>query len=101
MKVVSLHCSFPNLVELCSEVLPLWRYDVKDFEKHDIFFCFFCICLNENKSKQHDFTTFRKLKERATIIVLWEKRPKQEGTCPKRATGTDRLQKSAIDYKVY
>ena len=37
-KVVALHCSFPNLDELCSEVLPLWRYDVKDFEKHNVFF---------------------------------------------------------------
>ena len=29
-KIVALHCSFLNLVELCSEVLPLWRYDVED-----------------------------------------------------------------------
>ena len=40
-KVVALHCSFPNLVELCSEVLPLWRYDVKDFEKCCVFFFVF------------------------------------------------------------
>ena len=39
-KIVALHCSFLNLVELCSEVLPLWRYDVEEFEKHCIFFCF-------------------------------------------------------------
>ena len=31
MKVVALHCSFLNLFELCSKVLPLWRYEVKDF----------------------------------------------------------------------
>ena len=39
-KVVALHYSFLNLVELCSEVLLLWRYEVKDFEKHRVFFCF-------------------------------------------------------------
>src|SRR5580693_4420761 len=33
MKVVALHCSFPNLFELCFEVLPLWRYEVKEFQK--------------------------------------------------------------------
>ena len=72
-KVVALHCSFLNLVELCSKVLPLWRYDVKDFEKRRVFFFVFCIFLHENKTKQDNFTTFRKLKERATIIVSWEK----------------------------
>ena len=40
-KIVALHYSFPNLVKLCSKVLPLWRYEVKDFEKRRIFFCFF------------------------------------------------------------
>ena len=40
-KVIALHCSFLNLVELCSEVLLLWRYEEKDFEKHHIFFFFF------------------------------------------------------------
>ena len=40
MKVVALHRSFLNLVELCSEVLPLWRYDVKDFESAVFFFFF-------------------------------------------------------------
>ena len=97
-KVVALHCSFQNLFELCSEVLPLWRYDVKDFEKRRIFFCF-CIFLHENKTKQHDFTTFGKLKERATIIVSWEKWPKKEGACPKWETDTDRLQSLPTDYK--
>ena len=37
------------------------------------FFLFFCIFFHENQTKQHDFTTFRKLEERATIIVSWEK----------------------------
>jgi len=32
-KVVALHCSFQNLFELCSKVLLLWRYEVKDFQK--------------------------------------------------------------------
>ena len=99
MKVVALYCSFPNLVELCSKVLLLLRYDVKDFEKCRIFFLFFCIFLHENKTKQDNFTTFRKLKERATIIVLWEKWPKKEGACPKWETDTDRLQSLPIDYK--
>ena len=40
MKAVALHCIFLNLVELYSEVLPLLRYDVKDFEKCCIFFFF-------------------------------------------------------------
>ena len=74
-KAVALHCSFLNLVELCSEVLPLRRYDVKDFEKCCVFFVFFFfrIFLHENKTKQYNFITFRKLKERATIIASWEK----------------------------
>ena len=39
--IVALHCSFLNLVKLCSEVL-LWRYEVKEFEKCcDFFFVFF------------------------------------------------------------
>ena len=50
-KIVALHCSFPNLFELCSEVLPLWRYEVKDFEKHRVFFFVFCIFLHENNTK--------------------------------------------------
>ena len=38
MNLVVLHCSFWNQFELCSKVLPLWRYEVKDFQKHCIFF---------------------------------------------------------------
>ena len=71
-KVVALHCSFLNLFELCSEVLLFWRYEVKDFFTTG-FFRPFCVFLHENETKQHGFTTFRKLKERATIIVSWEK----------------------------
>jgi hypothetical protein len=57
------------------------------------------------------------LRERATIIVSWEKWPKKEGAYPEREIDTDRLQnsvieqsllidckrpqKSDIDYKVY
>ena len=72
--------------------------------------CFFvfCIFLFENKIKQHDFNTFRKLREGATTIVLWENSPKKEGAYPKREIDTerlqkitDRLQKSDIDYKVH
>ena len=122
-KVVALHCIFLNLVELYSEVLLLLRYDVKDFEKHHVFFFVFCIFLHENQTKQNDFTTFRKLKERTIIIVLWEIWPKKEGACPKKGNLplTDykrpqkvrhglqsllidykkRLQKLDLDYKVW
>ena len=65
------------------------------------FFQPFCVFLHENETKQHDFTTFRKLKERATIMVSWEKWPKKEGADPKRETDSDRPQMSAMDYKVY
>ena len=41
MKLVALHCSFPNLVEICSEVLLLWRYEVKYFSEWHFFFFFF------------------------------------------------------------
>ena len=60
--------------------------------KSAAFFFVFCIFLHENKTKSHDFNTFRKLKERATIVVSWENCPKKEGACPKRETDTDRLQ---------
>ena len=51
-KVVALHCNFQNLFKLCSKVLLLWRYEVKDFEKHRFFFFFFffCIFLNEQNT---------------------------------------------------
>jgi len=52
-------------------VLPLWRYNIKDFQKHCVFFVF-CIFLDENNTKSHDFTTFPKLKEGGTIVVPWE-----------------------------
>ena len=41
-KVVALDCSFLNQLELCSKVLPLRRYEVKDFQKRRVFFCFLC-----------------------------------------------------------
>ena len=53
-KIVALHCSFPNLVELCSEVLPLWRYEVKDFEKRHVVFGF----LHFSPWKQHQIRWF-------------------------------------------
>ena len=77
--------------------------------KSAVFFFVFCIFLHENKTKSHDFNRFRKVKERATIIVSWEILPKKEGAYPKRETDTDRLQKTTkvglrlqslmIDYK--
>jgi hypothetical protein len=39
-KVIDLDCSFQNLFELCSKVLLLWRYEVKDFSEHCVFLCF-------------------------------------------------------------
>ena len=69
------------------------------------FFVFFWIFLFENNSKYHNFNKFRKQKEGATIIVLWEIWPKKEDTYPKRVIDThrlekitDRVQKSATDY---
>ena len=53
--------------------------------------------LHENKTKSHDFTTFRKVNEGATIVVSWENSPKKEGACPKREIDMDRIQKSLID----
>jgi hypothetical protein len=40
-KVVALKYTFQNQLEFCSEVLPLWRYEVKDFQKRCVFFLFF------------------------------------------------------------
>ena len=77
-------------------VLEIWGYI---FFFTAGFFQPFCVFLHENETKQHDFTTFRKLKERATIIVSWEKWPKKEGVYLKRETDSDRPQKSAVDQK--
>ena len=55
MKVVALQCSFPNLFELYSEVLPSWRYDVKDFSECCVFFCF----LHFSLWKQNQTTWFQ------------------------------------------
>ena len=40
-KVVALYCSFPNLFELCSKVLLLGEYEVKDSSHCWLFFLFF------------------------------------------------------------
>ena len=61
-----------------------------------MFFFVLCFFLHKNTTKQHDFNTFRKLRERPKIIVLWEIWPKKEGAYSKKEIGTDRLQK---DYK--
>jgi hypothetical protein len=39
-KVVALNYSFQNQLEFCPKVLPLWRYEVKDFQKRPVFFFF-------------------------------------------------------------
>ena len=54
-----------------------------------VFFVFW-IFFNENNIKQHNFNIFRKLRDRATIIVLWENWPKKEGASPIRVNDADR-----------
>ena len=88
-KVVALHCSFLNQFELCSKVLRLWRYDISDFPQCSLFV--FCIFLNENNIKWHNINTVRKLRDRATIIILGENWPQKEGVSP-RVNDTDRQQ---------
>ena len=108
-KVEALHCSFQNLLELCPRVLPLWRYEDKDFsERRIFFFAFFCFFLHENNSKSHDSNTFIKWWEGAIIVVSWEIWPKMEGAYPKKEIDIDRLQKitgrpqkSLTDHKIY
>jgi hypothetical protein len=104
MKVVAPNCGFQNQLESCSKILLLLKYEVKYFQKYP-FFCFvlfcFCVFINESNPKQHDFNIFRKLREGATTIVLWEKSPKKEGAYPKTEIDTERLQKSDIHYKLY
>ena len=63
--------------------------------KSAVFFFVFCIFLHENKTKSYDFNRFRKVRERATTIVLWENCPKKESAYPKREIDIDRLQKIA------
>ena len=90
---VKTSCSFLNQFELCSKVLPLWRSEVKYFSHHWLFWTL-CIFLHENNTKQDDLNIFRKVREGATIIVLWKIWPKEGSTYLKRDTDTDRLQKS-------
>jgi len=100
MKVVALHCSFQNQLELCSTVLLLWRYEVKDFQKHPIFLFFIFIFLPGNNTKSHDFTTFWKLKEGATIDVPWENYQKRKLYTLKEKLALTDYKRSLIDYKV-
>ena len=75
-----------------------------------MFFFVFCIFLDENNTKSHDFTTFGKLKEGATLVVPWENYQKRKlHTLKEKLALTDykrslidykRLQKLYIDYKV-
>jgi hypothetical protein len=106
-KVIALHCSFQNQLELCCKVLLLWRYEVKDLQKHRVFFCFLCF----SQWKQHQITWFHhiwKAERKDYNCCTVGNFPKKEGICPKREIDserlqkiTDRLQKSHIDYKVY
>jgi hypothetical protein len=56
-------------------------------------FFFFCILLNENNTKSHDFNTVRKLREGTTTLVSWEI------DTERLQENTGRLKKSHIDYK--
>jgi len=64
MKVVALHCSFQNQLELCSKVLPSWRYKVKDFQKCCNFFGF----LHFSQWKQHQITSFHHIWKANTAL---------------------------------
>ena len=107
MKVVALHCSFLNLFEICSKVLPLWRYEVKDCEKFRVFFCFLCF----SPWKQDQIRWFQhiyKAKRRGYNYCIVGKMTKKECAYPKRECDTNRLhkithwlQKSDTDYEVY
>jgi hypothetical protein len=48
-KVIALNCTFQNQLEFCSKVLPLWRYEVKYFQKCCVFLFF--VFLDENDTK--------------------------------------------------
>jgi len=90
MKFVGLHCSFHDQLELCSKVLLLWRYEVKDFQKCCLFFCF----LHFSQWKQHQITWFYhiwKAKERGYNYCTMGNLPKKEVVYPKREIGIDRL----------
>jgi len=92
MNVVVLHCSFQNLFELCSKVFLLWRYEVKDFQKHCVFFCF----LHFSWWKQQPITWFHhiwKAKRRGYNSCTMGILPKKEGGYPKRDIDSSRLQK--------
>ena len=83
------------MFELCSKVLPLWRYEVKNISHKWLFSTF----LHFPPWKQHDdFNTVRKVRDRATILVLWEIWPKKGSVYLERDNDTDRLQKSVYIY---
>ena len=87
-KFVALHCSFQDQLELCSKLLPLWRYKVKDFQKCCIFFCF----LHFSQWKQHQITWFHhiwKAKGRGYNCCTMGNLPKKEVVYPKREIGID------------
>jgi len=52
-EVVALHYTFQNQLELCSKVLPLWRYNIKHFQKCCIFFFFFFFAFLSIKTTPH------------------------------------------------
>jgi hypothetical protein len=60
---------------------------------------FFCIFLNENNTKSHDFPTVEKLKEAATIVVPWEIYLKRKLHILKEKLALTDYKRSLIDYK--
>ena len=84
---------FLNQFELCSKVLPLWRYKVNNFLVSH-FVQLFSIFPHENDTKQDDFNTVQNVREGATIIVSWEIWPKKGSAYLERDNDTDRLRMS-------
>ena len=67
--------------------------------KSAMFFFVFCIFLDENNTKSHDFTTFGKLKEGATIVILLENYQKRKLHTLKEKLALTDYKRSLIDYK--
>ena len=89
-----LYCSFPNLVELCSKVLLLLRYDVNDFEKCHVFFLFFAFFSMKTKPNNIISPHLESLKK--GLQLLYHGKNDQ-----KRKVHTLKGKLPLTDYKVY
>jgi len=106
-KVVALYCSFQNQLELCSKVLPLLRYELEDFQKCHVFFCFFVFF--SMKTTPNNMISPHLESQRKRLQLLYCGKFTKKGRCipPKgnwhcqTTRFTNRLQKSDMDYKVY